>query len=352
MGNREHKILTFTMTEHKQDQVNGVDVGIIKGYLATWDVDRGKDRFVRGAFSDSIRQHTEKGRQIRMKAYHRKVIGGFPIDKVYEDQKGLYVEGHINLGVQTGQEVYMLAKQGVLSDMSIGYSADEVTYEDGIRIITKSTIWEGSIVDEPMNTEAEITEVKAINTRDILPKEFAEKTLLWDSNEAEKKVRSWAGAEDEPNGKYKSAFIFYNQENVDSFGGYKLLVSDIIEGQIKIVPRAVFAVRAVLSGARGGVDISAQDQEKAKTVINALYKEMDLDEPFLKGKSKAFCLTEIKNMPIGLLSHVLRKHELSKDAADYAAQGTMTKTCQASIHDKDVKNFVSTINKLRKEITL
>jgi len=347
----EQKNVRFNMTEHKQAQVNGEDVGIIKGYLATWDLDRGNDRFVKGAFEESIREHTEKGlRPLRMKAYHNEIIGGFPIDKVYEDGKGLYVEGEINLVSPTGRTVYSLAKQGVLTDMSIGWSADEVTFEDNVRIITKATIWEGSIVDEPMNEEANITEVKAINPRSVLAKSFADRSVMWDATEAEKRIRSWAGAEDEPNTKYKETFIFYDQENEDQFSGYKLLVSDIIDGDLKIVPRAVFAVRAVLSGARGGVDISAQDQEKAKTVVNTLYKDMGLEEPFSKGKERPFCLTEIKSMPISLLSHVIRRKELSKDAADYAAQGVFTKMVESSIQEKDVKEAVAAIENLRKEL--
>lgn len=349
-GIMEYKDFRFNMTEHKQYQVNGIDIGIIRGYLATWDIDRGNDRFVRGAFADAIREHTEKGRQIRMKSNHKKLIGGFPIEKVFEDEKGLFVEGHINLGVQKGKEVYLLAKQGVLTDMSIGWSPEEVTFEDNIRVITKSGIWEGSIVDEPMNPNAEITEVKAINTRDMLPKDFAEKSLMWDSDKAEKRIRSWAGAEDEPNEKYKSAFMFYDQENEDIFGSYKLLVSDIVDGQIKIVPRAVFAVRAVLSGARGGVDISSQDQEKARGVVNKLYKEMDLEEPFNNGKARPFCLTEIKSMPIGLLSHVIRRKELSKDAADYVAQGVFAKMSKDTIQEQEIKDVISTIENIRKEL--
>lgn len=346
---REQKTLKFDVTEYKQDQVNGVDVGIIKGYLATWDLDRGNDRFVKGAFIDSIREHEEQGRQVRMKAYHSEVIGGFPIEKAYEDGQGLYVEGEINLVSQTGKEVYSLAKQGVLTDMSIGWSADEVTYEDNVRIITKATIWEGSIVDEPMNTAAVITEVKAINTRDMLAKEFADRSLMWEAVEAEKRVRSWAGAEDEPNVKYKSAFMFFDQEKEESFGGYKLQVSDIVDGQIKIIPRAVFAIRAVLSGARGGVDISSQDQEKAKGVINTLYKEMGLEEPFKNGKAKPFHLTEIKNMAMGLLTHVVRK-ELSKSAADYVSKGIYSMLGKDAAHEEDIKDVISTIQNIRKEL--
>ncbi len=45
---------TFDNFEFKQENRNGVPVGIIEGYIATWDLDRGngfvKDQFVQAKF--------------------------------------------------------------------------------------------------------------------------------------------------------------------------------------------------------------------------------------------------------------------------------------------------------------
>jgi len=162
---REMKVVGGTVLEVKQEDRNGVKVGIVEGYIATWDIDRGdffgnRDQFKRGAFVESILEHIQKRRQIRLKDHHGRTIGGFPIEFVKEDERGLFGVGEINLEVQQGREAYSLAKQGVLTDFSIGFTDVESDMEDDLRTSTKAIIWEGSIVDEPMNPQANITQVK------------------------------------------------------------------------------------------------------------------------------------------------------------------------------------------------
>jgi HK97 family phage prohead protease len=311
--------LNYHIIEHKQIERNGVPVGIIQGYIATWDLDRGGDRFVKGCFSDSLQEHREKGRQIRLKGFHMKVIGGFPIDKVVQDDRGLFAEGEINLVMQEGLETFSLIKQGVLTDLSIGYSAIKPEFRDNERIIHTAKIWEGSVVDEPMNENANITEVKRVNSRAMLPKSFADRARMWDQSAAEKRVRAWAGADDGPTEKYRNTFLFYDEENEENFTAYKLQIADVIDDSIKIIPRAVFAVRAVLAGARGGVNIPSADKEKIKNVVNTLYREMDLEAPFSSEGEKSFCVSELKGLPKTLLSRIVRNKNLSKEAAEYVA---------------------------------
>jgi hypothetical protein len=153
----------------EQTERNGVPVGIVEGYIATWDVDRGgwdgvKDQFIRGAFTKSLERHRKTGRQIRFKDMHGRTVGGFPIETVKEDDIGLFGRAEINLEVQQGREAFSLAKQKVLVDFSVGWGLGKgSTIKDGVRSIPEAEIWEGSIVDEPMNPAAQITAVKAID---------------------------------------------------------------------------------------------------------------------------------------------------------------------------------------------
>jgi len=152
--------------EVKEDVRNGVKVGIIEGYIATWDLDRGngwiQDQFVKGAFKKSIRQFKRDKRQVRFKDHHGRTVGGFPAESLKEDNIGLWGSGEINLEVQQGQEAYALAKQNVLVDFSVGFQRVKSTRDEqtDIRLITEAILWEGSIVDEPMNPKAKITAVK------------------------------------------------------------------------------------------------------------------------------------------------------------------------------------------------
>lgn len=161
---REYKTFEFNLTETKEvEDESGQKFGIIMGYASTFDnVDRGDDRILRGAFGESLALYKVKNRLIKMHFQHSRddVIGGFNPEKMFEDAKGLFVEGKINLAVQRGREVYALAKQGVLTDFSIGFSVDDFSIEDGIRELKKLTLWEISVVGEPMNPEAEITDIK------------------------------------------------------------------------------------------------------------------------------------------------------------------------------------------------
>lgn len=169
----EIKYIGGKIKEVKEVHRDGVLIGIIEGYIATWDIDRGdffgiRDQFKRGAFLDSIKEHKKKNRQIRFKDHHGRTVGGFPIDLVKEDERGLFAVGEINLEVQQGREAYSLAKQGVLTDFSIGFSIEESTLDEqtDLRTIEKAIVWEGSIVDEPMNPFANITDVKTLFTDD------------------------------------------------------------------------------------------------------------------------------------------------------------------------------------------
>jgi HK97 family phage prohead protease len=152
--------------EVKEANRNGIAVGIVTGYLSTWEPDTGgrfgvPDKFERGAWSKSLQEHRNRGnRQVRLKDMHGRTIGGFPIDSVREDEVGLYGAGEINLETQLGREAYSLAKQKVLTDFSVGYIATSDKLEAALRRIFEAILLEGSIVDEPANQGARILEVK------------------------------------------------------------------------------------------------------------------------------------------------------------------------------------------------
>ena len=70
---------------------------------------------------------------------------------------------------------------------------------------------------------------------------LADRDRKWDGGEAEKRVRKWAGAEDEPNEKYRDAHVWYDSDNKDNFTAYKLLIADVVDGKLTAVPRGVMA---------------------------------------------------------------------------------------------------------------
>jgi hypothetical protein len=107
---------------------------------------------------------------------------------------------------------------------------------------------------------------------------LAERGREWDGAAAEKRVRKWAGAQDEPNQKYREAHVWYDQDRKDKFTGYKLLIADVINGRLTAVPRGIMAAAAVMQGSRGGADLPRGDIDRVKSHLAKYYAKMQ-DEP-------------------------------------------------------------------------
>lgn len=273
----QHKIFSFDLIEAKEVTRDGQKFGIIKGYASTYgNIDRGGDVVEKGAFSNSIARHKQTNRPITMLLQHsgNNIIGGFPIDQVQDDEKGLFMEGEINLDVQAGNEAYALAKQGVLSDLSIGFSVNDADVDDhGIMHLKELELWEVSLVSEPMNPEAVITDVKAVTPFQNLP--LASRDTVWAASEAKVRVRKETDSVDVPSVNYRKGFFWYDAENADKFGAYKLPYADVIDGSLKAVPRAIFNAAARLNQ----TDISDADKTRVANNINKYYDKMGLDSP-------------------------------------------------------------------------
>ena len=247
--------------EIKEIERNGEPIGILAGYIATWDIDRGhfgvRDQFVRGAFIESLRQHQVSDRPVRLKDQHNEVVGGFPISSVHEDEVGLFGIGEVNLTMERGREIMSLARQGVLSDFSVGFSVIEFTEDEGLRKITKAILWEGSVVDEPMNPKAKITEIKGFHNLPIV----SDRDYKWNPEEALARINNHVDG--------NKAFI------------NGTLIADIVDGELRVVPKALF------KAAESGKNI--RDIEK-------YYAKMNLESPFDEDKREYFTESDIKCM--------------------------------------------------------
>lgn len=346
------------ITEFKEEQRGDVKIGIIEGYIATWDIDRGdywglKDQFIKGAFSESIEDHRRKNRQIRFKDHHGRTVGGFPIDHVREDETGLWGRGEINLGVQQGREAYELAKQRVLVDFSIGFSVDESTTDETInlRTITRATIWEGSIVDEPMNPNARVTGVKAVVPFQDLP--LADRDREWDSDAAIGRVREFTDSEDEPSSTYRRAFLWFDSDDSENFGAYKLPIADVINGRLTAVPRAVFAAAAAIQGARGGVDLPDEDRKNVIRHLERYYAKMDMESPFEEDEKQYFMIGDVKEMDARALEDALHKTgSFSRSAAKLLASRLDEKPepVDNSFSEDETKGMLGVIESIRAEL--
>lgn len=109
---------------------------------------------------------------------------------------------------------------------------------------------------------------------------LAERDRDWDGDAAEKRVRKWADAQDEPNEKYRNAHVWYDSDKKDNFTAYKLLIADVIGDSLKVVPRGVMAAGAIMDGARGGIDLPKDDIDRVKSHLAKYYRKMGDDPPW------------------------------------------------------------------------
>jgi hypothetical protein len=109
---------------------------------------------------------------------------------------------------------------------------------------------------------------------------LADRDREWDGGAAEKRVRKWADAEDEPNEEYRDAHVWYDADNKDNFTAYKLLIADVIDGHLAAVPRGVMAAGNVMQGSRGGVDLPQHDVDRVKSHLAKYYAKLGDDAPW------------------------------------------------------------------------
>lgn len=144
------------------------DKGAFKGYASTFGgkPDLGGDVVVSGAFKRTLSQGGLAGFGIAMLYQHQmdKPIGTWTV--IQEDKKGLRVEGQLITKSFYGGESYELMKAGAIKGLSIGYripeGGSEYDEKKRIRYLKDIDLYEISPVTIPMNTRAQINQIKGI----------------------------------------------------------------------------------------------------------------------------------------------------------------------------------------------
>lgn len=142
-------------------EVKAIDeeTGIFEGYAATFSKkpDSYGDIIDPGAFKKTL---AESGKRVKILWQHSIME---PIGKpaeMTEDEKGLHIKAKLSLGVQRAREVMSLMKDGVITEMSIGYDTIKQSYEEGTRHLKEVKLYDISPVVFAANPEALIVGVK------------------------------------------------------------------------------------------------------------------------------------------------------------------------------------------------
>jgi HK97 family phage prohead protease len=144
--------------------------GFIKGYGSTFggEPDSYGDIIIKGAFAETIKDHSAKGTMPLMLWGHNSSelpIGDWTL--MEEDSKGLYLEGQVDLDDPVGARVYSAMKRKSVRGLSIGYETIEAKEDPkrrNVNLLSKLNLWEVSPVNFPANRNATITDVKTIRS--------------------------------------------------------------------------------------------------------------------------------------------------------------------------------------------
>ena len=155
----------FKTFQFKLDNVDDKK-GIIRGFASTFgNIDLGDDVVDQGAFKKTLQEN--KGIVPILADHDPSKQIGWNI-RAEETDKGLFVEGQINLKTQIGKDRYELAQQalevGAKMGLSIGYAVIKAMPDKerpAVRRLKELKLFEYSLVTFPMNTAAMVTAAKS-----------------------------------------------------------------------------------------------------------------------------------------------------------------------------------------------
>lgn len=134
-----------------------------EGLASTFgNIDLGDDIVVKGAFEQSLLV-----RRPKLLLQHRgsHVLG--TIDEAFETAEGLVIKGRMPRANSMVQDLEPLLKMGAIDSFSIGFSIKEFEIKDDIRMLQELELFEVSFVTFPMNPQARVAAVKAMNVDDV-----------------------------------------------------------------------------------------------------------------------------------------------------------------------------------------
>ena len=140
--------------------------GVFEGYASVFGaVDLGRDVVMAGAFTTSLARLGAGGVKLLWQHDPAQPVGIWTA--LYEDGRGLFCRGALNLDVQRGRELHALIRQGALNGLSIGFKTIRARKDAsaGTRQLLAIDLWEISLVTFPLLPQARLSAVKAAPAR-------------------------------------------------------------------------------------------------------------------------------------------------------------------------------------------
>jgi len=147
------------------------DAGTFTGYASAFNnLDDGGDIVLPGAFKKTIAERAHRIKVVWQHNWTQPI--GKPLEMT-EDAHGLFVKAYIS-DTSLGRDVRTLMRDGVISELSIGYDIVKDTWSDldgkRVHLLNELRLYEFSPVTIAMNDQATITGVKGFQLDDPLEK--------------------------------------------------------------------------------------------------------------------------------------------------------------------------------------
>lgn len=135
--------------------------GVFVGYASLFGRrDSQGDIVLPGAFAQSLKRRPSSDVRLLFQHNPAEPVGTW-LD-MRETDRGLYVEGRLDINVQRGRELLSLLESGGLDGLSIGFRTVTARRDraNGSRLLVHVDLWEISLVTFPMLAGARVSQVK------------------------------------------------------------------------------------------------------------------------------------------------------------------------------------------------
>lgn len=266
------------------------DAGMFVGYASVFGKRDLQDEIVEaGAFARSLERASKdyRGGKFPLLWQHDQgePIGSFEAE---EDGKGLKIKGTLLLDISRGKDAYSLLKSGTINGLSIGYRVvkDELDRDNGTRKLKEVDLWETSVVTFPANPHARVRSVKGVLP--FAPLAFAPDWHKWDSAGARERVLAYRVS-----GKsIKSAFLAGDVDCDD----YRLQIADVVDGQLRIVPEALYRATAIALGAKSSERIADAERDAVLDNLARHYRKLGRIPPWVGMKNYGDLIRSVSDL--------------------------------------------------------
>ena len=245
--------------------------------LGRVETDLGTFLFTREDAEELMRRYFRKGTQISIDYEHQALEGPPPAPAAGWADLELRDDGLWAVRVTWTQRAAEFLRQREYRYFSPAFITER--RKDGEHIVELVNI---ALTNIPATHHLEPLVARAVQFRAgrVIERES------WDADAAESRVRKWASSDGSGEKetidweKYRQAFAWYDAENPENFGSYKLIHHDVVDDELVVVKPGVQAAAAALQGARGGVDIPESDMDAVRRHIAQHYHQWDEEAPW------------------------------------------------------------------------